>query len=513
VTPGDESWSHEALSKAQLDDPDIGLIASAFKDGSKPQWETILPCSAATKAYWTLWEQLVLREETLYRRYDRQAGQPEVLQLIVPPAYRPEIIRQAHSDFTGGHLGERRTLEQVRRRAYWVGWAADTRRFHRQCAVCACYKRGKAPQQGPLQSMTVGMPWERVGIDITGPHPKSRNGFVYMLTLVDYFSKWSDAFPIRNQEAGTIAKVLVDRVFAYFGMPIQILTDQGRNFESALFNELCTRLGIDHVRTTAYKPSTNGLVERFHRTLNSILGKVVADNQRDWDLHVPYALTAYRATVHDSTGYSPNFLFLGRENRAPLDLIEGPTPDSSLQTGSIDGYVEHQTREIESSYRSVREQLQRAANRQKRLYDLRVKKAEFKPGDTVWYFYPRRRPGRSAKWQRFYTGPFTVVEQLGPVNYRITKSPRSQPFTTHVDKLKMCLSAITGAQSQPGLAESIRPSSNDQAIDCPDTEDAGEQEEECRSVVSDGDRMSVGESHARPRRTPRLPSRYRDAAQ
>jgi hypothetical protein len=149
--------------------------------------------------------------------------------------------------------------------------------------------------------MTVGMPWERIGIDITGPHPKSRNGYVYMLTLMDYFTKWADAFPIRNQEAGTVAKVLVDCVFSYFGMPLQILSDRGANFESRLFNELCRRLEIDHVRTTAYKPSTNGMIERFHRTLNSILGKVVADNQRDWDLHVPYALTAYRATIHESS--------------------------------------------------------------------------------------------------------------------------------------------------------------------------------------------------------------------
>ena len=100
--------------------------------------------------------------------------------------------------------------------------------------------------------MTVGMPWKRVGVDITGPHPKSKNGFVCILTLTDYFTKWSDAFPIRNQEASTVAKVLVDRVFSYMGMPIKILTNRGSNFESQLFNELLQRLGIDHVRTTAY---------------------------------------------------------------------------------------------------------------------------------------------------------------------------------------------------------------------------------------------------------------------
>jgi hypothetical protein len=83
--------------------------------------------------------------------------------------------------------------------------------------------------------MTTGEPFERIGVDITGPHPKSSSGYIYILTLVDYFSKWCDAFPMRNQEASSIASILVDRVFSYFGTPLQLLTDRGRNFESELF--------------------------------------------------------------------------------------------------------------------------------------------------------------------------------------------------------------------------------------------------------------------------------------
>ena len=193
-------------------------------------------------------------------------------------------------------MGQRRTLDQVRRRAYWVGWAADVRRFCKQCSACCCYWRGKAPRQGLLQPMATGEPWERIGVDVTGPHPKSKNGNVYILTLIDHFSKWCYAFPMRNQEASTIARLLVDRVFSYFGTPLQILTDRGRNFESELFEEICKRLGIDHVRTTAYKPSTNGMIERFHRTLNPMMAKVVSENQRDWDQWLPSVLEAYRAT-------------------------------------------------------------------------------------------------------------------------------------------------------------------------------------------------------------------------
>jgi transposase InsO family protein len=446
-------WSAATISGEQRDDPDIGPIYTALQDGSgKPAWETMLPMSQDTKVYWTQWDSLVLLDAVLYRRYTRGVGRNEVLQLVTPPCYRDEILRLAHAGFTGGHMGERRTLEQVRRRAYWAGWAADTKRMLRSCPACCSYKRGSPPRQGQLQQMNTGMPWERVGVDITGPHPKSKNGFVYILTLIDYFSKWAEAFPIRNQEARTVAKVLVDRVFSHFGSPVQILTDRGTNFESELFSELCRCLQIDHIRTTAYKPSTNGMVERFHRTLNSILGKVVADNQRDWDQHLPYAVAAYRATIHESTGYSPNFLFLGREVRAPLDIVMGLPAAELHSSTSIDFYVDQQLQVMREAYRTVRDRLKAAANRQKHYYDMRVRETKYRPGDLVWLWSPRRKQGRKLKWQRCYTGPYTVLCQIGPVNYRIKKSAKAKPITVHVDKLKPYLVTPNNDSEESQLA-------------------------------------------------------------
>jgi len=145
-------------------------------------------------------------------------------------------------------------------------------------------------------------------------------------------------------------------------MPLQILTDRGANFESQLFNALLQRVGIDHARTTAYKPSTNGQVERFHRTLNSVLGKVVAENQRDWEAHLPYAVAAYRATVHESTGYSPNFLMFGHEVRAPLDIVMGLPPHSAEPAGTVDEFVNNKLGVMRAAYESVRNRLKRSAD-------------------------------------------------------------------------------------------------------------------------------------------------------
>jgi len=127
--------------------------------------------------------------------------------------------------------------------------------------------------------MLVGEPFERVCIDITGPHPRSLKGHVFLLTVMDRFTKWAEAIPLRNHTAPTVARALMANVFSRFGVPLQLLSDSGREFESALFSELCQWMCIDKIRTTAYRPSTNGMVERYHRTLNSILGKIIREDQ------------------------------------------------------------------------------------------------------------------------------------------------------------------------------------------------------------------------------------------
>jgi len=482
----------DVLRQSQSEDPEIRMVME-FKQSCEqaPAADTTASLHPAVKVYLTHWPLLEVRDGILYRRKPTGDGSISKLQVLLPEKLREDFLQQVHSGFGGGHLGSKRTARAVQERAYWVGWGADTRRFCQRCAVCARYRRGAAPKQGTLQDMTTGGPWERLGVDITGPHPKSSRGHIYILTVIDYFTKWADAFPIRNQEASTVAKVLVERVFAYFGTPLQILTDQGSNFQSELFVELLKRLEVDQVKTSPYKPSTNGLIERFHRTLNSILGKVVSRAQREWDEWLPYALAAYRATVHETTNFSPNFMVLGRENRLPIDLVYG-APESGPSYESEDGFVARRQQLFRECYRLVRDNLQQSAERRKWRYDMRVKERKFEVGDKVYYFYPRRRVGVSPKWQRFYEGPYEVVARLGPVTYTIQRSPRSKPLVVHVDKLKACASTGGGNVAGDTSLPDPVPANDD---DCTLTPPA-----QVESSLARG----------RPRREIRTPARYRD---
>jgi len=100
-------------------------------------------------------------------------------------------------------------------------------------------------------------------------------------------------------------------------VPLQLLSDRGAEFEGHIFQEICELLGVDKLRTTAYKLSTNGALEKMHRTLNTMLEKIVDEKQKDWDVHVVYVMTACNATVHSATGFTPNRLVFGREMRYP----------------------------------------------------------------------------------------------------------------------------------------------------------------------------------------------------
>jgi len=131
--------------------------------------------------------------------------------------------------------------------------------------------------------MISGQPWERISIDVTGPHPISSKCNSYILTVIDHFTKWVELFLMKNQEAPTVARLLVDRMFCVHGCPIQILTDRGPNFESQLFSELCQHLSIDKVCTTAYHPPSNGAIERFHSTMHGMIAIWVNNKHRDLD--------------------------------------------------------------------------------------------------------------------------------------------------------------------------------------------------------------------------------------
>jgi hypothetical protein len=169
--------------------------------------------SELTKSLHAQWFRLTVQDGVVYRTYFSKNGEPAMLQLLVPKSMRQEVLKNCHADITGGHLAIKTTCDQVQRRAYWPKWRRDTVKFCKTCQNCNTYHRGNLPRSGSLQPVLASTPFERLCIDLSGPHVRTPRGSVYILVCIDVFSKWVEAFPIPNKEATVVARVLVEQVF------------------------------------------------------------------------------------------------------------------------------------------------------------------------------------------------------------------------------------------------------------------------------------------------------------
>ncbi|GBM22895.1 Retrovirus-related Pol polyprotein from transposon 412 [Araneus ventricosus] len=157
-----------------------------------------------------------------------------------------------------------KTLSKTRERFYWDRLRADVENWCRECHACGARKGPKTRTKGCLQRYNVGAPFERMALDLLGPFSVTTKGNRYVLVLMNYFTKWPEAIPIPDQEASTVAEALVRSWISCYDVPMILHSDQGTNFNSALFTKLCKLLGILKTRTTVLHPEFDGMVERFN---------------------------------------------------------------------------------------------------------------------------------------------------------------------------------------------------------------------------------------------------------
>jgi len=250
------------------------------------------------------------------------------------------------------------------------------RRLVDRCNTCLAKERSIQNKRGPHVPSTVGNVGEKVFIDLVSMSETVRKNR-YMLTVQDGFTRFASAYPICNKEAGTVARVLIREHFSVFGLPNQIHSDNGAEFVNKLWTELFSELKILHTRTPPYNPSSN-IVERWHRTIVSILRTMGREMQNEWDLGVKAACLAYNTTVHSSTGQTPFFATFGREAIVPIHWVYPiPRPDANAQY-----------------YKPILNQ--------------------FNIGQWVWIFDPKIIPGSCDKLRSYWSGPYKIVRLLAP---------------------------------------------------------------------------------------------------
>ena len=190
---------------------------------------------------------------------------------MVPKGLQRAVLEAMHGAARSRHFGVAKTLRRLRQSFYWGQSRRNVEDFCQRCDPCTARKGPAGRSHTPLQQFLVGAPMGRVAVDVVGPLPCSEGGNRYVLTAIDYFTKWPEAYALPDQEAETVADALVGGMFSRFAVPESLHSDQGRNFESRVFGAMCERLGIHKTRITPQRPQSDGLVERFHRTMGQQL--------------------------------------------------------------------------------------------------------------------------------------------------------------------------------------------------------------------------------------------------
>uniref|UniRef100_A0AAR2M6Q9 Gypsy retrotransposon integrase-like protein 1 n=1 Tax=Pygocentrus nattereri TaxID=42514 RepID=A0AAR2M6Q9_PYGNA len=353
----------------------------------------------------------------------------EIHQLLLPEKFREQVIKSVHDDM--GHLGVERTLELVRNRFYWPRMSLTVELYVKNCGSCVAWK-SPCIRAAPLHQIVTSGPMELVCIDFLCLEPDSK-GFSNILVVTDHFSRYSQAYPTKDQRAVTVAKTLVEKFFVHYGLPSRIHSDQGRDFESRLIHELLRVLGIRKSRTTPYHPQGDPQPERFNRTLLSMLGTLGSTQKRQWSQHVSQLVHAYNSTKNDSTGYSPYFLMFGREARLPVDVCFGAEEREGV---SHHRYVEELRQDLQNAYELAAKAASRVHLRNKRGYEKLLRPQVLDTGDRV-LLKNLGLKGKHKLQSRWSSLPYVIVGKIPdlPV-YRIKpESGMGRVRTIHRDHL------------------------------------------------------------------------------
>jgi hypothetical protein len=247
----------------------------------------------------------------------------------------------------------------------------------------------------------------------------------YILTMVDYATRYPEAVALSSIETEKVAEALVD-MFSRLGIPEEMLTDCGTQFTSELMSEVSRLLSLKQLTTTPYHPICNGLVEKFNGSLKQMLKRMCHERPKDWDKYLNAVLFAYREVPQESLGFSPFELLYGRTVRGPVTILKelwsGKTDDDEIKTTYQ--YVLDLQERLEETCRLAQENLAKSSRRYQKYYDRKARARSFKQGNKVLVLLPSKHNKLLLHWK----GPFVVEEVVNKLDYRVNMNGKLKTF-------------------------------------------------------------------------------------
>ncbi len=386
----DSETSHpltpDQIRKAQEEDEILSRVLWYKSQNRRPSRAEVKAENPAVAILLKQWLKVLVGQDGVLRRRTSRREQ-----LLLPKAYHQLVFKELHQDM--GHLGVERTLDLIRERFYWPQMSKDVEHFVTR--VCECLKKRKPNKQtrAPMIPIQTTYPFQLISIDFLHLE-KCKHGYEYILVVMDHFTRFAQAYATRNKAAKTVADKIFNDFALKFGFPSRLHHDMGKEFENRLMASLKKLSGIQGSHTTPYHPQGNGQVERFNRTLLSMLRTLEDKDKEDWKESLAKVVHAYNCTKSEATGYAPYYLIFGRSPRLPIDLLFGLGRDESRDT--YDDYVSHWKKRMQEAYQIAAKTAVKAAARGKVFYDRKVQGRDLHPGDRVLLknLTPRGGPGK-----------------------------------------------------------------------------------------------------------------------
>ena len=227
-------------------------------------------------------------------------------------------LEKIHRD---GHLGTKKTLRTFEKRYQGVKAYSQCEKIVRECNGC---QKGTdyRPKKYPSGHITSDAPWDMLSIDVVGPLPRTKDGYRFILSTIDCFSRYVILTPLKDHTAENVSKALYQNVIGHYGAPKRIITDRGREFQSKVWEHLLDLLGIEKQSTSPYYPQGNALVERMHRTMgNMIRANLIDQKESEWTTILPGVMLALNEMPQEPHSFSATDITRGTGANLPVDLI------------------------------------------------------------------------------------------------------------------------------------------------------------------------------------------------